>query len=363
VYVILTYIHFILTMGRIMGRLYALLVIALGASCPVVVQAQAQPGTPGFFDRVEPVRFTLSADIRQLRADTVDEAPTREATVSFKDQAGATITMPVKVKTHGRWRLLHCEFPPLSITFPAEQAAGTPFEGLRKVRLTSFCKDHPAYEQFILQELQLYRIYQLLTPYGHLSRALQVTYVDAPSRRTRATRYAFAIDDRDDVATRLNATLLKAKGASGSDLDPYHRTLMGVFEYMIGNTDFLVSELHNAFLLGTPQGDMVPVPYDFDYSGAVNTPYATPNPVLPIKNVRQRHFRGFCSDAEHFTRVFALLNEKKPAIYALYDDGIGKLLRLDVANDTKKYFDEFYRIINNRELAQTEIISRCLKRE
>ncbi|HEX6317173.1 MAG TPA: hypothetical protein VFZ73_20020, partial [Gemmatimonadaceae bacterium] len=93
------------------------------------------------------------------------------------------------------------------------------------------------------------------------------------------------------------------------------------------------------------------------------TIYATPNPVLPIRQVRDRHFRGFCGSAEEFGRVFELLNEKKASIYRLYDDPIGKLLRLDVVNDTKKYFDEFYRVINTPELAQSEIIGRCLRRE
>ena len=347
-----------------MGRHYQLIAAAALAVTSSLAEAQASQARPTrFFDQIEPVRFTLVVDIKQLRADTADEAPLRNGSVSFRDAAGKASVMPVKVKTHGRWRLLHCEFPPLSITFPDSLTVGTPFEGLSKARLTSFCKDHPAYEQYIIQELQLYRIYQLLTPYGHTPRALQVTYVDAPSGRTRTTRYAFFIDDRDAVATRHSAALLKAKGAAGSDLEPYHRTLMGVFEYMIGNTDFLISELHNAFLLGTAQGETIPVPYDFDYSGAVNTVYATPNPVLPIRNVRQRHYRGFCSDAEQYAKVFALMNEKRPAIYSLYDDPIGKLLRLDVANDTKKYFDEFYRIINTPELARIEILSRCLRRE
>jgi hypothetical protein len=161
----------------------------------------------------------------------------------------------------------------------------------------------------------------------------------------------------------MNSALLKAKGAIASDLEPYHRTLAGVFEYMIGNTDFLVTELHNVFLLGTPEGETILVPYDFDLSGAVNTSYALPNPVLPLKNVRQRLFRGFCAEPEHFRRVFALLNEKKTAIYGLYSDPIGKLLRFDVANDTKKYFDEFYQVINSTELAKSEILDRCLKRE
>jgi hypothetical protein len=355
-----------------MGRcLLSSVAVLFAVALPTILSGQAKsaPATDsvatrsaGFFDRVEPLRFTLTADIRLLLSDTADEAPSRQATVAFKD-GGNTVTLPVKVKTHGRWRLTHCEFPPLTITFPADKTGGTPFAGLPKARLTSYCKDHPAYEQYVLQELQLYRIYQLLTPYGHTPRALQVTYVDQRTGRTRATRHAFFLDDRDMVAARQNAALLKAKGAVASDLEPYHRTLMGVFEYMIGNTDFLVSELHNAFLLGTPAGEMVVVPYDFDYSGAVNTVYATPNPVLPIKNVRQRHFRGFCADAEQYRKVFALLNEKKAAIYALYDDEVGKLLRLDVANDTRKYFDEFYRIINTPQLARSEIIDRCLRRE
>ena len=139
---------------------------------------------------------------------------------------------------------------------------------------------------------------------------------------------------------------------------------MGVFEYMIGNTDFLVSELHNAFLLGTPQGETILVPYDFDYSGAVNTRLRCRRiRSCRSRTVRQRHFRGFCADAETFRKVFALLNEKKPAIYALYDDQVGKLLRLDVATDTRKYFDEFYRVINTPLLAKSEILDRCLKRE
>lgn len=348
-----------------MGRLPALnfaLIVATLVPCALGAQGPTER-IAGFFGHIEPVRFTLSADIRQLRSDTADEAPSRDATVSFRDATGKAVTIPVKVKTHGRWRLNHCEFPPLSITFPAAQTVGTPFEGLPGARLTSFCRNHPAFEQYILQELQLYRVYQLLTPYSHTPRAVEVTYVDQPTGRTRATRYAFFIDERPAVASRQNSALLKAKGATGSDLEPYHRTLIGVFEYMIGNTDFLVSELHNVFLLGTPQGETIPVVYDFDLSGAVNTSYATPNPVLPIRNVRQRLFRGFCADAEHFGKVFALLNEKRTAIYGLYDDEIGKLLRPNVANDTKKYFDEFYRTINTPQLARAEIFDRCLKRE
>ena len=39
----------------------------------------------------------------------------------------------------------------------------------------------------------------------------------------------------------------------------------------------------------------MPVPYDFDFSGLVGTPYATPPDQVPIKNVRTRFYRGYCS--------------------------------------------------------------------
>ena len=323
---------------------------------------EADAAAGRFFAVLDPVALTLRVNIRRLRADTADEPPARAGIVTVRGAGGAVSDIPVTVKTHGRWRLLHCEFPPISINFPLGSTNGTPLEGLDKARLTSFCRNQEGYEQYILQELQLYRIYHLLTPYSHRSRALRVTYVDSASGRTIATRNAFFIEDREAMAARLNGAQMKAEGAVPSDLDQYHSALMGVFEYFIGNTDFLISALHNVLLLGTAGGEIVPIAYDFDYAGAVNTSYAVPQPAFRIPNVRTRLFRGYCAPEAEFQKVFALFNEKKAAIYALYADPIGRQLRWDVIDDTKKYFDEFYRVINSPLLAKAEILDRCLKR-
>ena len=57
-----------------------------------------------------------------------------------------------------------------------------------------------------------------------------------------------------------------------------------------------------------------------------------------------------------FAKVFALFNEKKPEIYALYRDPIGKLLDDDTVRETLKYFDEFYETINDPRSAKRQII-------
>jgi hypothetical protein len=316
-----------------------------------------------FYDTPEPLAFTLTLNVGLVRGDRKDDPPARDATVSYTDSAGQKVVIPVKVKTRGVWRLNHCEFPPLNLNFPASKIKDTPFAGVDKARLTSYCRDSDGYEQYILQELQLYRIYQVLTPYSHRARLLRITYVDSASGKTRATRYAFLIEDRDAMAARLNGNWMKIKGAGPSDLEASYSGLVGVFEYFIGNTDFGFGGLHNGELLANNMGDVIPVAYDFDYAGAVNARYATPDARFNLRSVRDRLFRGYCVPDVEFEKAFALFRDKKAAIYALYGDAVGKLMQPDVVRDTRKYYDEFYETINSPRSAKRDIIDACLGRK
>ena len=76
-------------------------------------------------------------------------------------------------------------------------------------------------------------------------------------------------------------------------------TLVAIFQYMIGNTDFGVSANHNIILMQSAKDSTakpIVVPYDFDYAGFVDAYYAVPNEGLPIENVRQRLYRGYYQD-------------------------------------------------------------------
>lgn len=350
-------------MVRHAGRFTLVLAAGIAAAPALAAQGEAARGAPPhpFYAGIAPVEFTLTLNLRLVRADTMDDPPSRAATVTVRGAAGSPVELPVRLKTHGRWRLTHCDFPPLTLNFGDAPPRDTPFAGLDKARMTSVCRNTLEYEQYILQELQLYRAYHLLTPWSQASRLVRVTWVDSASRRTVATRYGFFIEDRDAMAARLRSAWMKAEGAIASDLSPDHTALMGVFEYLIGNTDFHLGALHNVLLLGSPAGEIVPVAFDFDYAGAVNTSYAVPNPVLRIRSVRDRLFRGPCATAESFAKTFALFQEQRPAINALYADPVGRLLRGAIVTDTRKYFDEFYRVIGDTALARVEILERCVK--
>lgn len=336
-------------------------------SNPALAQVAEQPKSPKpsgppptFFDNEAPLTLALTANLKELRGDKEDSVPWRPATISYPRSDSGAMTVPLKVRTRGIWRLKTCEFPPVRLNFSTEGTQGTMFQGLDKPKLVSYCRNNDKFEQYVLQEMQLYRIYQLLTPVSHKVRLVRLAYTDSARGKIETTRYAFLLEEPNAVAARLGAKVFDQKGAMPGDLDEFHDALVGVFQYFIGNTDFSTHGLHNVELLAQPDGAVIPLAFDFDFSGAVNAQYATVDPRLSVTRVRDRLFRGFCTPRDAFTRVFALFNEKRPQIYALYGDQVGSLLDRRIAKETLEYFDDFYRTINDPKSARRNIFEACV---
>ena len=317
---------------------------------------------PPFFATQDPIEVTLTANIGQLRSDKSTDHPWRPATMSYRNPDGVPLTVPLQARTRGIWRLRTCDFPPLRLNFSGETSKGSVFDKLDKPKLVSYCQDSDSYEQYILQEFQLYRIYQLLTPVSHRARLLRLTYADSATGKVRARRYGFVIEEPKAIAARLGGKVLEQMGAGAGDLDPDLNALLGVFEYMIGNTDFSIAGLHNVELVLREDGTVLPIAYDFDFSGAVNARYATPAEMLHLTSVRRRLFRGYCADPASYARTFAVFVERKPQIYALYNDEIGKLINPGTVKETLRYFDEFYETINDPRSARRSIVESCIAR-
>ncbi|MGH7619673.1 MAG: hypothetical protein ACREPM_20865, partial [Gemmatimonadaceae bacterium] len=135
-----------------------------------------------FFRSETPLTITLTTNIKRIRGDKADDPPWRQAKVSYAAVAPdtGTVTIPLKIKTRGIWRLKNCDFPPIWLNFNSA-VKGTEFRGLDQVKLTSFCRNNDEYERYVLQELELNRALRLLTPMSHAVRAVRVTYVDSAS--------------------------------------------------------------------------------------------------------------------------------------------------------------------------------------
>ena len=298
---------------------------------------------PHLWASAAPLELTLKANLKMLRRDKKANSPYHTASFTYTDADGKPQEVPLRVKTHGIWRLAHCANPPLRLNFSNKLAKGTVFHDAEKPKMVTPCGNDKDSEQYVLQEFQLYRIYQLITPMSHRARLIRITFADSATGKADAPKYAFLFEDPEVMAVRLGGTLIKQKGAGPDDLNPDVAAIAYLFEYMIGNTDFSFWGLHNGELVGLPTGDNLPVAYDFDFSGAVNTHYATVDPQLPIKRVRQRLWRGYCKENASVPAAIETFRAQKSAIYALYSDDIGKRLSPSIVKETLEYWDEFYK--------------------
>ncbi len=318
------------------------------------------------FATTDVLEITLEGPLTTISRDQEGEPEYHPAILSFTNDAGDPQSVTIELRIRGNYRRQRrvCRAPPLYLNLPKKEVKGTVFEGQDKIKLVSHCQRQKKFQQFLLKEYLGYRVLNVLTDKSHGVRPLRVNYVDTDREGRQSTHYAFLIEHKKDLARRLGMASPKVSRVQKDALDEAHANLVAVFQYLIGNTDWsmvggAIGEncCHNVVPLARPDGKYVPLPYDFDFSGVVNAPYAEPNPKLPIKRVRQRLYRGFCTRNEVLEGSFALLNEKKNEIYALYENQPG--LDQTTARHVHRYYDDFYATINDPKKVRKRIIKNC----
>lgn len=342
-------------------RWFCVLVYVVALASPAAAQELVvQRGSPHpLFESDSVLQLRVRTDFRALLKDR-DTADSRyhPATLTYTDGDGAVRGLDVELKTRGNFRLRTCSFPPLRIRF-GPTAEGTQFQGEDRLKIVNPCHPRRAlFEQFLLQEYLLYRIYGLLTPYSFRARLARMTFEDASGRKDGVEQFGFFIESEDGLAERNGGYILAAQGVSRGFMESDHLKLMAVFQYMVANTDWSITWLHNIRLVQTGPGVVHPVPYDLDWSGVIAPPYATPDTILPIRTVRDRLYRGYCIRAAELRPALDRFREKKSDIYALLES----LPQLEMGrrNRMRRDFDAFYRIIESERALDREIRRGCL---
>ncbi|MBI2797516.1 MAG: hypothetical protein HYX65_12515 [Gemmatimonadetes bacterium] len=338
--------------------------LALLAALPAVLAAQDAAKAPRdttprkLFRSQEVVNMTITVDLRKLIRMKDRQMAPLPARMIYDAGAQGQDTMLISIGTRGNFRLKNCDFPPIRLFFSAPEVKGSIFEHQKDLKLVTRCKNNAEYEQYILQEEPIYRIYNMFTPISLRTRLLKVTYADTLHKEASQTTWAFLVEDDDQMARRNNGKMFVAKRAVFEDVETRHMRIIGLLEYMIANTDWSLGALHNVKLMRAADNITVyPMAYDFDWSGVINPRYATPDPQLPIRSVRDRLYRGPCMSKEDFTEIAQEFIKRKDAIYALYDNQ-KDLTPANIAQ-TRKYYDEFFKTIRSVRDAEGDILERC----
>lgn len=320
----------------------------------VFLTSQISPLTAqGFFQHDSVIEVTIRANLRQLLRDRdPDTNLWREATLMWR-AGDSTASARLRLRTRGLYRLRECDVPPLRMRFSQDDVRGTPWSNLRRPKLVTHCDDNDEYEQNLLQEYAIYRVLNLLTPVSFRARLLRVTYQDSTGQRRPSQRYGIVTEDPEKLIERLGGTALDQQGVGFIQLHPANAALVSVFQYFIANTDWSLPGLHNIELARLADG-IYAIPFDFDWAGVIDAPYARPAPVLPIRSVRERIWRGPCLTAAQLEPALARFETLKDSIAAVYGAVPG--LHPRAVERTQRYNDEFFRAIADRARFEQRVV-------
>ncbi len=309
------------------------------------------------FDDEEVLRLKLSGRLREILSDRGETVSYHPMLLQYKKKDSTMISIPLQVRSRGHFRRRkeNCAMPPLLLNIvKSAKLKSTLFEKQDKLKLVTPCKG----DEYVIQEYLVYKLYNLLTPKSFKARLVQVEFEDSLQKRKTETKYCILVEDENRVAKRNGSLLANTKMISMQALNPDEFTRVAVFQFMIGNTDWSVPYLHNIKLIKKDSMHIpVAIPYDFDHSGIVSTPYAMPPEQLNLSSVRERLYRGYCQNKSAFNDVIAEFNRLKNDIYKVYTSCT--LLEPKYVKTTTRYLDEFYKIINNPKTVERVFTEPC----
>ncbi len=338
----------------------------LSMACLFFAAAARATDADPLFQSDSALAVTLEAPWGQVLRKS-SEPVRHPAVLSYTDAQGKLHRIEATVEPRGLTRLRVCRFPPLRIRFTSEATRGTLFEGQRSLKMVTHCQNSLTSEQYYVQELLAYRIYNVLTEQSHRVRSLDISYLDAAGGKPNGPRFAFLIEDLGDVSRRAGHKVAGGARFAPGDFKARDLTRFMLFQYLIGNTDWDVlagpdsgSCCHNVRVLGSEeQGSRIAVPYDFDSAGMVDASYAAPHPKLPIRAVTERLFRGFCVHNGELEPVRQKFLGHRLAIVSLIrnESRLGQQRQRAVLN----YLEAFYAVLGSEARFTREISGKCRK--
>lgn len=259
-----------------------------------------------------------------------------------------------------------CTFPPLRLRFPVAPDASSPFAGQEKLKMVTHCRDRGNYEQGMLREYAAYRLYNIVTEESLRVRLARIRY-EKENGSEITTRMGFFIEDIDAAADRLGGTEINLSSIGTRWIGQDRAARYALFQYMIGNLDWSMFRgprgencCHNSKVIGPDKEareNLIPVPYDFDQSGWVDAPYALAPEGIPVRNVRQRHYRGLCRYGPDTLALAAQWRARRADFAAAYRDVPG--MSAGTREDLEEYLDGFFADISSDARVRDRMLDDC----
>lgn len=312
-----------------------------------------------FFDDETPLHCSLEFDMKKFKSEKMKNKY-QEAEFSFYEETVQSSRYKIKIKARGESRRAYCSFPPIKMKF-GDDAFDVPYlNAINNQKLVTHCKPGNDFEQNLLEEYLVYKMYNQLTDFSFRVKLLDLLYIDSENKQKSFRTYAFVIEEAKILAERTNAFYLKKDQLGMNYINEDCMLRLSLFQYMIGNPDWSVTGLHNISLVKSKEfGKPLPyaIPFDFDYTGIVRPYYALPEKSTGLTSVAKRSFQGICSEPEKYDRAIEEFNKQKDDILLTINEF--DLLDEKSRNGMTDYIGEFYDLINSQNFYKNYIKPYC----
>ena len=296
------------------------------------------------FHEEDPMELTLVLDLKKYQREKFKgEYITAECLYHINDTL--SVEHQIRIKARGNFRKQHCSFAPFWLNIRKADVENPQLQNVERIKVVTHCNGGRSYAGYVLKEYLAYRIYNLLSPVSFRVRLVKIRYVDTGRKNKVTENWAFMIEPEELLAERLKGIAVKRDDLSMRHMVAEDMDRVAQFMYMIGNPDYSVTGRHNIKVLGVGNyggRGYTPVPYDFDYSGLVNTYYAIPGEGLGIESVRERYYLGACRSDQAYQRAIDHLADRREEILNLVQEFplIDDKVRKDMITYLESYFTE-----------------------
>ncbi len=344
------------------------LAMVLAAAAQPAGSAPAKPATP-LFASDDPIHIALRGPLAAIARMPQTQRTPRPGTLALISPTRETHAIQLSPRGITRRMKVTCAFPPLRLEFTGKPAATSLFKGQKRLKLTTYCRTSPQHQQYVLLEYAAYRMFNVLSPTSLRARLAMVDYAEADGR-TLISRLGFLVEDGDDAAKRNGLVELQMPPRiTTAQLDPTAAARAALFEYMVGNLDWSMRAgpqgdtcCHNFRLWGpsaSAQTGLIPVPYDFDFSGLVNAPYAQPPEGIAIASVRDRYYHDYCVHNPQVVQVAAEFRAKRGELLAV----LASIPQLEEGRRraAADYLEGFFRDIATDADVTKRVLKNCIR--
>lgn len=316
------------------------LLVLFGQPAPAGLFAQNK--MPSIFERLSPeegANLTLTTDLNTLVAQ-------KKTNAVFKGTltTAAGKTYDVQLHPSGKSRRMKAATPPLKVKFKKKDLLADGLDTLNKIKIIMPWFETSEGEDLLVKEYLCYRMFEQLSPHCVRGRLVRLTIRNITGGIKKMP--AILLEDDSETATRLNGRVVKRYGLSIDSLDARQAARTVLFQYFVGNTDWSFFMARNIRFIQTHDSHLLlAMPYDFDFSGLVAAPYASPSSESGLTTIRDRFLMADGIQEEAMKAAVNDLILAKDKLYAICSSS---LLSKAAVADVKRYMDVFFKRVEKK---------------